>query len=309
MKSFFVTILLLLSVVCGFAQECSITLSPVILPAPDGSRYQQVDSYLINRVRLLTSSSSSNGGLTNDQFALTLSYDIIEKQIVGGSPVKIIYLICVNLNIIDLKNHKVFSSFSNEYKGIGDNEIKALISTFQKLNTNDQKIKDFVQQGTQKILDYYNSNYLSIIQSARTLASMKNFDAAIYQLMMIPECSIGYALALQELMDVYQQFVNQHCQENLAQARAVWMASPNADGAATASVYLSEIYPDAGCYNEALSLANEIKRRMGEEWKFVMRQWADNVSLERQRINAMRDISIAYANAQPQKVENNIFWK
>ena len=110
-------------------------------------------------------------------------------------------------------------------------------------------------------------------------------------------------------MDVYQQFVNQHCNENLAQARAAWIAAPNSEGAATASIYLSEIYPDAACYGNAMELANEIKKQMGEEWKFMMRQWADNISLERQRINALRDISIAYANSQPKTEITNVFWK
>ena len=54
---------------------------------------------------------------------------------------------------------------------------------------------------------------------------------------------------------------------------------------------------------------NEIKKQMGEEWKFMMRQWADNISLERQRINAMRDISIAYANSQSKTEVTNVFWK
>mgnify|MGYP003560394503 FL=1 len=58
-----------------------------------------------------------------------------------------------------------------------------------------------------------------------------------------------------------------------------------------------------------MKLANEIKKQMGEEWKFMMRQWADNISLERQRINALRDISIAYANSQPKTEITNVFWK
>lgn len=291
------------------AQDCAIALSPVVMPASDGSYYPQVNNYLTNRIRLLASNNMTAGSLVNDQFALAVGYDIIDKQIVSGSPTKIIYQLYVNLNIVDLKNRRVFASYSKELKGVGDNETKALINTFQKLNVNNPDIKAFVQQGVKQIIDYYDNNYTSIIKAAQTKSAMKNFDAAIYQLMMIPECSKGYEAALQELKVVYQQFVDQHCNENIAQARAAWMASPNADGAVTASVYLSEIYPDAACYQEAVALANEIKQRMGEEWKFMMRQWEDNISLERQRINAMRDISIAYANAQPQKIENNIFWK
>lgn len=291
------------------AQDCDIPLRPLVTQSADGSCYPQVVNYLTSRLRVLTSKAGSLGGMDNSQFALAFSYDIIDKQIVSGAPTKIIYNLNVSMHIVDLRAQKVYATYSNEMKGIGDNETKALINTFQKVNMSNSEIKNFVKLGKQKIMDYYDNNYQNIIKGAQALAAMKNFDAAIYNLMMVPECCKGYEAINKELMIVYQQFVNQHCNENLAQARAAWIAAPNSEGAATASIYLSEIYPDAACYSEAIEFANEIKKRMGEEWKFMMRQWADNISLERQRINAMRDISIAYANSLPKTEVTNVFWK
>lgn len=290
------------------AQDCDISLRPVVTPSADGNAFPQVMSYLTNRLRTLTSKANAVGGLENSQFAIAAGYDIINKQIVAGTPTKIIYDINIYLNIVDLKGEKVYSTYSNELKGIGDNETKALINTFQKVSNSSREISAFIQQGKQRIIDYYDTNYLNIIKEAQALAAMKNFDAAIYSLMMVPQCCKGYDAAVKELKTVYQQFVNQHCNENLAQARAAWMAAPNSEGAATASVYLSEIYPDAACYGDALELVKEIKKQMGEEWKFMMRQYADNISLERQRISAMREISIAYANSKPKTEITNIFW-
>lgn len=292
-----------------YAQNCDIPLRPLITKSAAGSNNPQVVSYLTNRLRVLTSKAGSVGGMENSQFALAFGYDVIDKQIVGGTPTKIIYNVSVSMHVVDLKAQKVYATYSNEMKGTGDNETKALINTFQKVNVSNMDIRAFVQQGKQKIMDYYDTNYQNIIEEAKALAAMKNFDAAIYILMMIPACCKGHEAVNRELMEVYQQFVNQHCHENLAQARAAWMASPGSEGAATASVYLSEIYPDAACYGDALELASEIKKRMGEEWKFMMRQWADNISLERQRINAMRDISIAYASSQSKSEVTNVFWK
>lgn len=290
------------------AQECDIPLRPLITQSADGNYFPQVVSYLTNRVRQLTSNANGAGGMENSQFAIAVGYDISDKQIVTGSPTKIIYNVSLNMHIVDLKGQKVYASYSQDLRGIGDNETKSLVNTFQKINVNNVEIKNFVQQGKRKVIEYYDNNYLNIISNARAMAAMKNFDAAIYTLMLVPECCKGYSAVMDELQAVYQQFVNQHCNENLAQARSAWLASPNSEGAATASIYLSEIYPDAACYGEAQELAQEIKRRMGAEWRFMMRQWADNVSLERQRINAMRDISIAYANAQPAVEITNVFW-
>lgn len=291
------------------AQDCDIPLRPLVTKSADGSYYPQVVNYLTNRLRVLTSKAGSVGGMENSQFALAFGYDVIDKQIVSGVPIKIIYHLNVSMHVVDLKAQKVYASYSNEMKGIGDNETKALINSFQKVNVSNADIKSFVQQGKQRIMAYYDNNFQNIIEGAQALAAMKRFDAAIYSLMLVPECCKGYVAVKEELMSVYQQFVNQHCNENLAQAQAAWIAAPNSEGAATASVFLSEIYPDAACYGDAQELANEIKSRMGEEWKFMMRRWEDNVSLERQRINAMRDISIAYANAQPKTEVTNVFWK
>lgn len=47
---------------------------------------------------------------------------------------------------------------------------------------------------------------------------------------------------------------------------------------------------------------------MGEEWKFMMKQYNDAIALERQQMNMMREIALAYAKNQP-KETINIFWK
>jgi hypothetical protein len=291
------------------AQECDIALTPIVTPSAAGDNLAQVDSYLRNRLRMLATKANSISGLTNGQFAIVCGYDIIDKQIVSGEPNKIVYRVNYVMHIVDLKGKKIYASYSKELRGIGDNETKSLINTFQKVNISNAEINTFVQQGKQKIIEYYDNNYQNIIKTAKASAAMKNFDAAIYNLMSVPECCKGYGKVIQELMLVYQQFVNQHCNENLAQARAAWIAAPNSEGAATASVYLSEIYPDAACYGDAQELANEIKKQMGEEWKIMMRRYNDSLSLERQRINAMREISIAYVNSQPKTEVTNVFWK
>lgn len=279
------------------AQDCDIVLIPLVNHSATAYDTSDVDTYISNRLRNITSNSGNIGALENSQFALLLAYDIVDKQIIDGAPTKIIYSVSANFQVLDLKGNKVYSSLSKSLKGIGNNEQKALINSFQKINNSDTQLQDFIKRGKAKIVEYYNTNYPAIIKEAQALATTRNFDKAIYNLMMIPQCSVGYDEALSVMMNIYQQFVNQHCNENLAQARAAWIASPNNDGAATASIFLSEIYPDATCYSEALELMQEIKKQMGNEWKFQMKQWNDNVSLEQQRINALREIGIAYATS------------
>lgn len=307
MKRLSLICILAMSLLCSFAQDCLIALQPIVTPSTDGNYFPQVESYLTNRLRGLTTGSGGASSLDNNQFALAASYDVVDKQIISGTPTKVVYNLSVSLFVVDLKTCKIYSSFEIELKGVGDNETKALINSFKPINRSNGSIKNFIADGTRKILDYYDNNYQKIIAKAKSDAAMKNFDAAIYTLMCVPECSTGYNAVLEALPSIYQQFVDQHCNENLAQARAAWYASPNHDGASVAGLYLSEIYPDAACYGDAQLLFQEIKKQMGEEWKFMMKQYNDAIEMERQRLDMMRDIAIAYANNQP-KETIKIFW-
>lgn len=307
MKKILLTLILGFNILYSLSQNCHIAFTPLVIPSSTGGDNTHVDNYLYNRLRSLI---LNNGGIAieNNQFAIAMSYDILNKQVLSGIPIKIVYNLNISMFIVDTNNKKIYSSFNTEVKGIGDSETKALINCFKGIGLANNNIKQFIEKGEKGIIDYYDNNYQKIIAKATSDAALKNFDTAIYALLCIPECCKGYEAALIHLPVIYKQFVNQHCNENLAQARAAWYASPNSDGASVAGVYLSEIYPDAACYKDAMDLFKEIKRQLGEEWKFMMKQYNDAVAIETQRMEMMREIAIAYAKNQP-KETINIFCK
>ena len=51
-----------------------------------------------------------------------------------------------------------------------------------------------------------------------------------------------------------------------------------------------------------MKLVQEIKRHMGDEWKFEIKQWSDLASIESQRLTYAKEIAMAYAQNQPQQV-------
>ena len=61
------------------------------------------------------------------------------------------------------------------------------------------------------------------------------------------------------------------------------------------------ILPDAGCYGEAMELYQEIKGKVLDDWKFEMKQYEDGIDLEKLRIEAVRQIGVAYGAHQPQQ--------
>lgn len=288
------------------AQECDMPLS-VIIPNQVEALDATSESQITNKLRHIAVQNGIGGGMAASPFALTASVDIINKEIISGSPTKYIYVLNVNLFIIDTHDQKIYSSASVEVRCAGNSQTKAYVSGIRQLSPSNAEVQAFIEKGKKKMLDYYDRNYAHIIKRSKVQASLRNYEEALFNLMSIPECCVGYDAAIAEVKSVYKQFVDRQCVENLAQAQAAWMSGYTNENAAVASVFLSEIYPDAACYEDAQTLVQEIKKHMGERWKFELKRWDDSVSIELQRMKYAREVAMAFAQNQPKENVNFIF--
>jgi len=288
-----------------FSQECDMPLR-VVVPNQVEALDATSESQIINKLRHIAVQNGIAGGSDSSPFAITALVDVVNKEIVPGAPVKYIYVLNVNLFIVDTQNQKIYSSASVEVRCVGNSQTKAYVNGIKQLNPSNAEVQSCIKIGKQKMLDYYNHNYQNIIKKAKAQASLRNYEEALFYLMSVPECCIGYDAAMAEVKNVYKQFVDRQCVENLAQAQAAWMVGFTRENAAVASVFLSEIYPDAACYEDAQNLVREIKKHMGEEWNFELKRWDDSVSIELQQMKYAREIAIAFAQNQPKETVNFI---
>lgn len=284
----------------AFGQNCDLPLR-VIIPGDIDGMSEQSSNYMNNVVRHLFINDGSIGVIDNSQFGIIIKSDIIGKEIIAGAPQKTILNINLSFYMGDIKEGKLLSSFNINVNGVGNNETKAFNNAIRKITPYNDKLKLFVENGKAKIINYYDNNYLNIIKKAKMQASIRNYEEALYNLFSIPECCKGYDMACNEIKVVYRQFVNRQCEENLAQAQAAWMSGFNKDNATIASVFLSEIYPDADCYKDAQNLVNEIKKHMCGEWNFLLKQWDTNVSIAVQQNKHAMEIALAFAKNQPKE--------
>jgi len=278
------------------AQQCEIPLIPYIPgkidPLPEESR-----SYLESKMTQIITQNGIGMGSGYGQFYLVSKVTLLSKDIVSGSPTLITQRVNVALSIIDYFDEKVIAATSIELQGSGVNENKSYLNAIRNLNPANPKIQQFIQSGKDKILSYYNNNSDAIISKAETLAETGKFEEALFLLASIPECSKGYSAAMEESLLIYKIYVNYNCLRNLQQARNAWAVSPNAAGASAAGAYLVKIEPYASCYSDAVALYNEIKSSVAEDWKFEFKNY-DARALERERINACREVGVAYGNGQ-----------
>jgi hypothetical protein len=307
----FIKLYFCLSLICGFgsyvnAQNCEVSLM-IYIPEQPEDIPMAAETYLVNQMNKVATANGLAASEGYSQFLITPRFTVLGKSILPGPPRSFVYEFDISLFIGDYLGQKVFSSTSINVKGIGSNETKAYLDAIKRINPSSRELQAFIAEGKTKIIAYYDANYQNIIKKAQSLAVQKQFEEAMFNLTTIPECSRGYSEALKATSIVYKQYVDDLCNKNLSRAKAVWVSQQDYYGASEAAEYLSEIYPEASCYREAMSLYREIKAKIREEWAFEMKQYDDDVALDKQRVNAWKEVGVAYGNNQKQEV-NNVYW-
>lgn len=246
------------------------------------------------------------------RFILTGKVVIITRDILPDIPPVHAYTLDATFFIADAVTKTVFSSTAFLAKGVGIDESQAVINGINNTSINSPQFKILVQEGKEKIIEYYESACDSIISEAFTLVSTDNYKEAILSLMTIPyEALDCYPLALDQVPLIFEKYMNFQCSKGLAAAKLLWAANPNSDGANAIVPYLANIYPDAACHGDAQKLLDEIRKKIRKEeerdWTFMLKEWDDNVSHESQRIKACIDIGVAWINDQPKR-SINVNW-
>lgn len=238
------------------------------------------------------------------QFVLTVTTTPLDKDIIAGPPMKISEKMEMNLYIVDAYAKTIFSSTSFTVRGLGETENKCYLNAISRMPLQTPQIAQFIQEGKEKIIGYYDHEGEALIKKAQYLAKQKKYDEALFWVALIPQQSKHYDAALTAGQAIYQQYINNECNVNLAAARQAWAAHQNANGAEAAGEFLAKILPDAACYGDAMALYKEIKGKVLDDWKFEMKQYQDGVDLEKQRIEAARAVGVAYGTHQPSKEVN-----
>ncbi len=284
----------------GSSVAMAVYVEDMIEPFPAAAKAQMTNK--LNR--LLT----QNGIASMDyfgQFFITVQQVPLTKDVLPGPPMQIATSMEFTFYIADYYNQIVFSTATVTSKGVGTTEPKCYMDAIKHINLNSKELQAFVKQGKAKIIDYYNSQADNMMLRARTLAKQKKFDEALFLMQSIPSECNKYEQAIALGNEIYQQYVDYLCDRNLALARTAWVSDQNAIGAAAAGEYLAQIYPEAKCYGDAMTLYKEIKGKVLDDWKFEMKKYQDGVNLEAARINAWKEVGVAYGKGQ-QPVTTNI---
>ena len=161
----------------------------------------------------------------------------------------------------------------------GANKANAIALGVSKIRLNDAQFANFIDDSKRKVISYYESQMSAIIAKAQNAAKARNFDEAIYILSEIPEECPSYPSKVAPLIQqYYKQEMDLYGEKLLAEARAAWAASPNAEGAARVAEILADMPPSCSSSAAAKTFVGQIGNKVAslEAWerKYLEREQA-----------------------------------
>ena len=263
---------------------------------------------LENKLRQIVTLNGLGASEYGSRFAIVPGINILSKDITPTAPPQQALTVELVFFIVDAETQTIFSQTSVEFKGVGQTDEKAIIQVIRNINPKMGQFKGLVEKGKEKIIEYYNSKCDVFLKNAQALASQRKYQEALYILSSVPDvCRECYDRSMDLSMEIYKQYDDYVCGKYLAAAKAAW-ANIDHDKAAENLAYIT---PDAICYTEAQTLVNEIKNKLledGKVWDFKLKRYNDAVDLEKQRLQTIRDIGVAYAEALAHEYNKNWNW-
>ncbi|GHV55989.1 hypothetical protein FACS1894182_01610 [Bacteroidia bacterium] len=248
--------------------------------------------------------------LSYDQsFVIYPKFEVYDNGIVEGGMQNLTVVTAeLSLYMKQASNDILFASVSKNVKGSGKNKELAITSAISQIPVSDKEFTAFIETGKQKILQYYATHCDDIIKKADSYSKMQQYEQAIVLLMSIPEeATACYDKAIEKSLKIFKAYQNQVCAEKIRQAKAK-SAAQDYEGALE---ILLEIDPSAKCFNESLSLIKSIEPKVDAEikrdWDFQMKQYNDAIHLEKRRIDALKEMVVAYYKSR--KVDQTIIVK
>ncbi len=216
---------------------------------PDAAR-----SMLSNKIGQIVTQNGLGGGI-DSRFILTANVVVLTKDITPTAPPMQAYTLEITFYIGDGVEGIKYSSYSVTLKGVGETDTKAYISALKNIKTNDPQYQNFINEGKNKIIAYYNNKCDLFLKDAQSLESQNEFDAAIYKLVSVPNvCKQCYDKCMDKCSAIFIKKMDKECVTNIAKSKTLMLQ----DSFDAATILLSNILPDSKCYPESKDINKQI---------------------------------------------------
>ncbi len=317
MKKYIVFAILIVSAYSSQSQTFNdagrVVLNAVVLD-PNNLIPDEAEAQLINKLNQIATNQGISGTSLTPRFIIAAKINVLSKDIIAGPP----QMVALNTEIVffigDAIANKVFANTSISNKGVGINENKAMISAIQNINIRNNLFAALTEKGKNEIASYYNAQCKIVQQKAKGLEGQQKYDAAIFELMQIPDvCKDCYTECMNAIKPIYKKMIDNQGKVNLIEAKAKWASQLNETGASDAGKIIATIDPESTSYAEAQQLTEIIRKKImadqQKEWDFKLKSLEANENIEKARIASAQKVAIAYYQNQPKTIiYNRIIW-
>lgn len=277
----------------------SISLSVIL---PDNTEYlsRKSISKIESKIQhIVTKNGISGSGYTNE-FLIYPKLEIFDESVIEGMRNLVVIEVEFNLFIQQYSTKKIFSSYSKSIQGSGYNKEKAIANAISKIPTTNNKIKEFILEGKEKILTYYNDNCNQILDDSNFLMKTQKFDHAIALLSSVPrEAKSCYASVQDKSIEAYNAYQKQTCETNILKAKT----EISKNNFSSALRFLSYVDVSSPCLKKAELLINEVSTKVDQEekrdWDLMLKKYNDRQNMEKYRLDTMKEIAKAYYKSKP----------
>lgn len=290
----------LLSVSSTYAQhDNDITIGIVV---PEQQKEMDANAFRLLATRL-TAVMGANGvsSETNGTFIMYPVVNILDQKLVEGG-LRNITMVEVELSLFvkQVVTHTLFGSCSKILKGNGRNLSDAIRNAFSGINMRDNVYSQFLTQTKEKIANYYLENKAKLLSQAHQLAASQQYEQALALLTTFPQNLKGANEVQATAIEIYKKYQNQVCAQMILKAEAA-ISLQNYEEAAS---ILASIDTESVCHSDALNLIKKIedtiKADQKAEQELEEKLLNKKISLEKKRIDAIKEIATAYLSNQPQ---------
>ena len=283
-----------------YAQHDNDITIGVIVPEQQKEIDANAFRLLATRLNAMMGANSVSSDM-NGTFVMYPVVNVLDQKLVEGG-LRNITMVEVELSLFvkQVLTHTLFGSCSKTLKGNGRNLSDAIRNAFSGINMRDNVYSQFLIQTKEKIANYYLENKANLLSQARQLASNQQYEQALTLLMTFPQNLKGADEVQAAAIEIYKKYQNKICSQMILKANAA-ISLQNYEEATS---ILATIDTESICHPDALKLIKKVEETIRTDQKAEQeleeKLLDKQISLEKKRIDAIKEIAVAYYSNQPQ---------
>lgn len=228
----------------GLHAESALPASQVILTpyVVHDANTPKADQVLLDKLnRIVTKYGVSGTEGIGSPFIITGHAIELNKETTATVPPHTAVDLSLTLYIGNGEEGTQFSTCNMQLRGVGNSLDGAYAAAFKRINVNDPELSRAIDEGRQRIAQYYAQAGPGLIRKAEAFAGAGNYADAYGVLLRIPAVCPQYEQAQDMIINLVHQESDANNGDIIARARAAWSANPDETGASAAQSILAEM--------------------------------------------------------------------